>query len=96
MLEQVDTINYRIIKELGIVGQTNYETTELNIITWNNHKPKLDLRKWKLQEDGTKRVNRGLTLTDEEARNLNKYLTTYISYLDAKQEETTTNTNNTN
>ena len=87
MLEQVDTINYRIIKELGIVGQTNYETTELNIITWNNHKPKLDLRKWKLQEDGTKRVNRGLTLTDEEARNLKKHLDAYISYLDTKQEE---------
>lgn len=87
MLKQVDSINYRIVKELGIIGKVDNETTELNLISYNNYKPKLDLRKWRTYEDGSKRLDRGLTLTNEEARKLKDFLEDYLSHLDKQYNE---------
>lgn len=86
MLKQVDNVNYRIVRQLGVLSTKDNITTELNLISYNKYKPKLDLRKWETKGD-TKLLQRGLTLTDEEARNLKKYLDDYLEHLDAPKEE---------
>ena len=85
MLKQVNKIDYRIIRQLGILGEKDNITTELNIISYNNYKPKLDLRKWEKKGD-TKLLQRGLTLTDEEAKKLYEALKEYLEYKEASKE----------
>lgn len=86
MLKQVESVNYRIVRQLGVLSEKDNITTELNLISYNNYKPKLDLRKWETKGD-TKLLQRGLTLTDAEARELKKALDEYLEHLDAPKEE---------
>lgn len=86
MLKPVDKINYRIVKELGVLSKKDNQSTELNLISYNDYKPKLDLRKWETKEDGTKFLQRGLTLTDAEAKALYKALEPYLQELEATKE----------
>ena len=86
MLKQVEKINYRIVRPLGILSEKDNVTTELNLISYNNYKPKLDLRKWETKEDGTKFLQRGLTLTDAEAKELKKALDDYLEHVEAYKE----------
>ena len=85
MLKQVNKIDYRIIRQLGILGEKDNITTELNIISYNNYKPKLDLRKWEKKGD-TKLLQRGLTLTDEEAKLLYNALKDYLEHIETSKE----------
>ena len=86
MLKPVDKINYRIVKELGVLIKKDNTSTELNLISYNDYKPKLDLRKWETKEDGTKFLQRGLTLTDAEAKELYKALETYLASVEVAKE----------
>ena len=85
MLKQVSKIDYRIVRPLGILGEKDNITTELNLISYNNYKPKLDLRKWEKKGDN-KILQRGLTLTDDEAKNLYNALKDYLEHLEANKE----------
>ena len=86
MLKQVDKVNFRIVKPLGTLSYNGNITTELNVISYNNYKPKLDLRKWE-QKGENKIMQRGLTLTDAEARELKKNLDAYLEDLDNRIEK---------
>ena len=86
MLKQVEKINYRIVRPLGVLSEKDNVTTELNLISYNNYKPELDLRKWETKEDGTKFLQRGLTLTDAEAKELKKALDDYLEHVEAYKE----------
>lgn len=81
MLKQVEKVNFRIVRPLGVLSENGNETTELNLISYNNYKPKLDLRKWEKKGDN-KLMKRGLTLTTEEARELKKNLDDYLAHVD--------------
>ena len=86
MLKQVEKVNYRIVRPLGVLSANGNITTELNLISYNNYKPKLDLRKWETKGD-TKLLQRGLTLTTEEARELKKALDEYLEHVDELLKE---------
>ena len=86
MLKQVEKVNYRIVRPLGVISENGNITTELNLISYNNYKPKLDLRKWEKKGD-TKLLQRGLTLTTEEARELKKALDNYLEHVDEYLKE---------
>ena len=62
-------VNYRIIKEvMALPPESDKETafhTELNIISWNNGYPKLDIRRW--AKDRTK-CGKGISLSMEETK----------------------------
>lgn len=90
MLKQVDKINYRIVREIAVLSNNDNITTELNLISYNNYKPKLDLRKWQ-QKGDNKLLQRGLTLTDEEALTLRDALTSYLDAISSKEEAKKTN-----
>ena len=86
MLKQVNKIDYRIVRPLGILSEKDNITTELNLISYNNYKPKLDLRKWEKKGDN-KILQRGLTLTDEEAKLLYEALKDYLEHIESSKEE---------
>ena len=86
MLKQVEKVNYRIVRPLGVISESGNTTTELNLISYNNYKPKLDLRKWERKGE-TKIMQRGLTLTTEEARELKKSLDNYLEHVDKLLKE---------
>lgn len=86
MLKKVEKVDYRIVRALGVLSEKDNITTELNLISYNNYKPKLDLRKWQKKGD-TKLLQRGLTLTTEEARELKKALDNYLEHVDQYLEE---------
>lgn len=85
MLKQVNKINYRIVRPLEVLSEKDNITTELNLISYNEYKPKLDLRKWEKKGDN-KILQRGLTLTDDEAKKLLEALKEYLEHKEATKE----------
>lgn len=60
---------YEIIDEIGAFDdfQSDVYTMEVNIISYNDRKPKIDVRKWNNNKD---KMLGGITLTNHEAENL--------------------------
>lgn len=64
----MDKFSVEIIEHIGVLGKKpNGYTKEINIVAWNGHSPKVDIREWNEAHD---RPSRGLTLTEEEAEAL--------------------------
>lgn len=61
----------KVIKKIALISglETGYRK-ELNIVSWNGKEPKYDLRNW--SPEGI--ALRGLTLTEDEAKELQKVL----------------------
>ena len=56
------------IKKIGIIRQsTNGWNKELRLVSWNDADPKYDIRDWSPDDE---KMGKGITLTEEEARNL--------------------------
>lgn len=68
-------ITYNITDELAVLSSAGAWSLELNLISWNNRSPKLDLRKW---TDTHEKMSKGITLTDAEARALRDALNKYF------------------
>ena len=57
-------ITFEITKELGVISEaTKGWTRELNMVSWNGHEPKYDIRDW--SPDHT-RMSKGVSFTEEE------------------------------
>lgn len=69
--------SYEIKKHIATLSESENGdfTTELNVISYNGASPKLDLRKW---DRRTNKMLKGITLTDDEARQLKEALATAI------------------
>ncbi len=60
-----------VIKKIALIsGSETGFRKELNIVSWNGKEPKYDLRSW--SPEGI--ALRGLTLTEDEAKELKKVL----------------------
>lgn len=69
-------INHQIIDRIGVLHETGTGWTfEVNTVSWNGAEPKIDLRNW-LHSEG--KVGKGITLTEDEARQLVKLLSAYL------------------
>ena len=63
-------ITFEITKELGVISENAKGwTRELNMVSWNDHEPKYDIRDW--SPDHT-RMSKGVSLTEEEMEQLVK------------------------
>jgi len=63
---------FEIVKKIGVLGESsNGWKKEVNIISWNERKPKLDIRDW---DESHERMGKGITLSREEAENLKELL----------------------
>ena len=65
-------IKYDIIENIGVLSEnTRGWTKELNLISWNNAKPKFDLRDWSPNHE---KMGKGITLSNEELEALKELL----------------------
>ena len=65
-------IKYEILQEVGKISTSKSGwNRELNLVSWNDREAKFDLRDW--SEDHEK-MGKGITLTNEELRNLKELL----------------------
>lgn len=71
-------ITFKITKELGVISETSKGwTRELNMVSWNDHDPKYDIRDW--SPDHT-RMSKGISMTEEEMEKL-------VELFNARNEE---------
>lgn len=70
-------ITFEIKEKLGALsdGRRGW-TKEINLVSWNNAAPKLDIREWTDEHD---KMGKGVTLTKEEARKLYEILDEYLN-----------------
>lgn len=65
-------LKFEIKKTLGIIGEgTKGWKKEVNIISWNDRKPKLDIRDW---NESHEKMGKGVTLNREEVAELKRVL----------------------
>ena len=69
---------YEIVRNLGVLSTRRFNgearNTEINIVSWNRHDPKFDIRIW--NEDHSS-MSKGISLTGEEIRKLYKAIEPY-------------------
>ena len=73
-------VSFIIHKHLGVLHEVRFGdgigTREINIVSWNNRPPKIEVRDW--NSDHT-RMSKGIgTFTNEEAEQLVMILTNYF------------------
>lgn len=67
-----DTVRFDLLERIGVLSKKdNGWTREVNIVSWNNGAAKVDIREW---DPDHKRMTKGVTLFEEEAETLTKYL----------------------
>lgn len=65
-------IKYEIKKNLGVLSESQRGwSKEVNLISWNDHAPKLDIRDWAPEHS---RMGKGITLTPMETKYLREIL----------------------
>ena len=66
-----DQVTFDILEHIGVLSiNTNREpawTKEVNIVSWNGGRAKIDVREWNHEHN---RMSRGLTLLEDEAEKL--------------------------
>ncbi len=74
---------YEITEELGVLSESNNGwKKEFNKISWNERNPKYDIRDWANEHE---RMGKGVTLTEEELRELYTLISQEIQKLDSKK-----------
>ena len=65
-------IKFDIIKNLGILSEgAKGWKREVNIISWNDRKPKIDIRDW---DESHVKMGKGITLSNDELKQLKEIL----------------------
>ncbi len=67
-------LKYEIKKYLGVIGEGSKGwKKEVNLVSWNDRKPKLDIRDW---DETHEKMGKGVTLNKNEVEELKKLLET--------------------
>lgn len=71
------SFTYDIVKRIAVISRSadGSNTLELNRISYNGREAKIDLRRW---DHADKRMLKGITLTDEEVKELHTVLSDVI------------------
>ncbi len=65
-------IKFKIIKTIGILSEgSNGFKKEINIVSWNDRDPKIDVRDW---DENHERMRKGITLDKVELKELKKIM----------------------
>lgn len=65
-------LTFEIVDHLLVLSQgAKGWTKELNIVSWNNRKPKIDLREW---DETHQKMGKGITLRLEELKKIKDLL----------------------
>jgi hypothetical protein len=75
-MEDAKEIKFEIVRKFGALSENGRGwRKELNIVSWNEREPKLDIRDW---DEDHSRMGKGVTLTRDEAAKLYEYLGGYL------------------
>lgn len=67
-------LKFEIKKTLGIIGEgTKGWKKEVNVVSWNDRRPKLDIRDW---DETHQKMGKGVTLSKDEVEEFRKLLET--------------------
>lgn len=73
-------LKFEIINHVGVLSENKKGwKKELNRVSWNADEPKYDLRTWDASHE---KMGKGLTLNEEELRELKKIIDKEIAFLD--------------
>ena len=77
----MENINFNIAKHVGVLseGKGGWKK-ELNLVSWNDRDPKLDIRDWSPTHE---KMGKGITLTQEEAIQLARLLGSVVKPTEA-------------
>ena len=65
-------LKYEITEKIGVLSENAKGwTNELNMVSWNEHDPKYDIREWSPDHS---RMGKGVTLTADELAELKELL----------------------
>ncbi|MBZ4683227.1 MAG: hypothetical protein JG768_651 [Fusobacteriales bacterium] len=65
-------LKFEIIEKLGILSEGSRGwKKEINLVSWNDRKAKIDIRDW---DENNEKMGKGITLTKEELKKLKKIL----------------------
>lgn len=65
-------IKFEITRNLGVLSEgTKGWQREINLISWNDRKPKVDIRDWAPEHE---KMGKGITLSKKELRQLKELL----------------------
>ena len=59
-------ISYEVLEECGTLSKSGKWALMLRYMSWKGRDPRYDLRRWCMDEDGTEKCGKGITLTGEE------------------------------
>jgi len=69
-------VTYDIVKHIGVIRETpRGYTKEVNLVSWNGAKPKIDIRDWSQDH---KRMSKGITLRKEDAQKAAELILNYF------------------
>lgn len=72
--EKKDELSYKVIEKFGQLDSDSRMPKELRLISWNGGEPKYDIRGWSVNEDGSEKMTKGITLDAEELQSLYEIL----------------------
>lgn len=65
-------IKFEIVDHFGVLAEgPKGWTKEVNLVSWNDRKPKLDIREW---DENHEKMSKGLTFNKEELKKLKELL----------------------
>ena len=69
-------VTYDIVKHIGVIRETprGYKK-EVNLVSWNGAKPKIDIRDWDADHE---RMSKGIALTEEDAQKVAELILNYF------------------
>ena len=79
------SVTYKILDHIGVLAtyKKNW-SKELNLIQWNDRTPKFDIRDW---DSDHEHMSRGITLHEDEARELSRLLADRFEDMPASEDE---------
>ncbi|HUX37984.1 MAG TPA: PC4/YdbC family ssDNA-binding protein [Rectinemataceae bacterium] len=68
---------FEVTRQIGLLGESAKGwRKELNLVSWNEREPKLDIREWSPDHQ---KMGKGVTFSREEAVKLAELLKTYLA-----------------
>lgn len=70
-----EELKYEVLEKFGVLDSDSKMPKELRLIKWGDNAPKYDIRSWGVNEDGTEKMGKGITMDAEELQSLFDILT---------------------
>lgn len=66
--------SYEVAEKFGTLSDKKGWTKEVNLVAYNGAAPKYDIRVWSTDENGDRKMSKGITLDKEEMKKLKEIL----------------------